>query len=157
MVLRPNVMEGLRGSEISTLLQHYDSFKGCFSATNVPHLSIGQCVIINTSAAPPGEHWWSLCRFGPEEFEAFDSAGVNLRRVRDSLQLDSEIILHYNSERLMPFGSNKCGLYCVMYVAMRLDNLDCDLYNLMPLMGFNKTLLATNESVVTNFVAENLP
>jgi hypothetical protein len=57
----------------------------------------------------------------------------------------------------MPVGSNKCGLYCVMYVAMRLDNFDADLYNLMPLLNFNKKSLINNESVVTNFVTENLP
>ena len=109
-------------NQINKSLKNYKKFKGTFPKDQLPKIKEKTfAIIINTdSSDKPGEHWVAI--YSDDEItEYFDSFGLPPLHQEIIKYLDSTSNQwHYNSLTIQSVTSTTCGLFCVLYIKLRL-------------------------------------
>ena len=110
-------------NQINKSLKNYKHFKGTYPKDLLPKFKNKPfAIIVNTdSSDKAGEHWVAI--FSDNEMtEYFDSFGLpplhhEIIKYLDSIAND----WHYNSLTIQSVTSMTCGLFCVLYIKLRLS------------------------------------
>lgn len=124
----------MNGTDITRLLKNYNvyGYKGVWTIDTIPNLVSGEFIIYNLSAEKPGTHWAYLyCRDVDNElrhYEVFDSLGAKQSDINKILQKGDSVI--YNSNRVQPKQSDKCGLFACYFAIILNENEDLDYFDI---------------------------
>jgi len=109
-------------NQINYSLKKYKNFIGTFPRDTIPKFNKKPFgIIVNTdSSNAPGEHWVAI--YSDNKItEYFDSFGLPPlhHEVINYLYTTSDV-WHYNSLTVQSVTSTTCGLFCILYMKLRL-------------------------------------
>lgn len=110
--------------QIQKQLRGYKKFNGVYPADSIPHLAVGEAVIVNTDPHDkPGEHWIAMYMSEEGELEYFDSFGLPplSTNIQEYISKSPHISFSYSTIQLQHEDSETCGNHCIAYVKHRLS------------------------------------
>lgn len=153
----------MQANELQLIIEKFPSilchFKGIFSIDNVPKRIRKNCFLIinNQTSTEPGQHWFCLIKKSSQNYEYFDSLGVNETRL-DLLKyfkiLPFYSIVKFNETCLQNSTSSTCGLFVLYFLIHRLHNFDMSFSEIMNEIFTVNT--EQNEILVENFAKDVL-
>jgi hypothetical protein len=117
---KKKMWEVLSTSEINSVLEKVDIFKGAYPSDLLPiHIRKDtQAYIINTADSNhPGEHWIAIV-LDENQCLYFDSFGYQLLNLDILNKIKKAGVLQYqfNNKQIQPFQSENCGYYCIAFI-----------------------------------------